>query len=549
MSGIWKINMLQNLTTKQDLNKLSFKKDDSFVARALKLDGSTSEIILKLLDGRTFPAKVEGFINEPLDNYIFKFIVDGFEDGKLKIKLLDSKPNANTSEEQIKQNTLEELTSKLNFTIESKDINIIKSMIKYNLPISEESFNEVKNFTDFIDKIKASPLQEESFISKYLSSRNIDPGSTKGTFIKDTLTSFFAEAKKLDLNSILMMKEMELPITEENIKSFLKVSSKEFNIFNEVESLKSNVLNTIKDTDNTKTTNTVTFSGIESKKNVNNFLQLENDTKVKSNIFVDDIIVDDEIKTNMLTKEQKNVDNKLNFNANNIDSKSKEKVNINNNESSFEEFKIGETQNKELKEKLINNLDKEVTLKSNSIREQIIKEEIKDKLLNLKTSIQDIIKLTEDNQNTASKVFQLLENKLQDIKMFNTINNDYYYLNLPMNIKEDKYDCKLIIKDERSKGKKLDSKNLKIATSIVTLNMNTIDSYITVLNNNVSIEIQSEEKFTKPLEVFKGKLLESLGDDKYYYNINIKTKAQEFSLLKCREFFSDNDLNSINVKV
>jgi len=120
MSGIWKINMLQNLTTKQDLNKLSFKKDDSFVARALKLDGSTSEIILKLLDGRTFPAKVEGFINEPLDNYIFKFLVDGFEDGKLKIRLLDSKLNANTPEDQIKQNTIEELTSKLNFVVEEK---------------------------------------------------------------------------------------------------------------------------------------------------------------------------------------------------------------------------------------------------------------------------------------------------------------------------------------------------------------------------------------------------------------------------------------------
>ena len=53
-----------------------------------------------------------------------------------------------------------------------------------------------------------------------------------------------------------------------------------------------------------------------------------------------------------------------------------------------------------------------------------------------------------------------------------------YYLNIPMNIKND-YDCNLVIKDERGK-EKIESRNIKIATSIKNFNMKVVDAFINV---------------------------------------------------------------------
>lgn len=583
MSGIWKINMVQNLTTKQDFNKLSFKRDDSFVARALKLDGSSSEIIIKLLDGRTFPAKVEGFINEPLENYLFKFIVDGFEEGKLKLKLLEANmDNQNIREGNEEKSLFDELKARVNFPIEKEDITIVKTMLKYNVPINEENFNEVKTITDFINKIKASPDEGEKFINKFLSAKGIDGSSEKGIDIKNKLTSFFNEVKKLDLNSLLMMKESNISITESNIKSFINVATSQFDLFNEVTEAKTVLDGELNSNIEESFDNTMKKV---SSNNANNNEASSANNKGKNNILTKELnIIADILENKEIEVSNKNVVidnkdieivNKATILEDKEESKKVSEGNIKDNNSlekgkenqSGKEGKPAITDYKDIKENLLSkvntkeiatadgkvniveDLESELNLKDMLPTHKLVKDEIKDKINNLKTSIMDIIKVAEDNQNTVNKVFQLIENKLQDFKMFNTLSNDYYYLNLPMNIKEDKYDCKLVIKDERNKGKKLDSKNMKIATSIATLNMNTVDAYITVMNNNVSIEIRAEEAFTKMLTKFQRKLMEDLSVNNYNFNVYVTEKVDEFSLIKCREFFADEDFSALSVFV
>ncbi|EQB88675.1 hypothetical protein J2Z44_002088 [Clostridium punense] len=559
MSGIWKINMVQNLSTKQDFNKLTFKKGDSFVARVLKLDGNTSEVLLRMIDGRTFPAKVEGAFNGPLDNYLLKFLVDSFQDGKLNITIQEKiSDNISDQKEYNQDNLLDDLIGRVKFAVDKEDLEILKNMIKFNVPVNEENFKEIKAFSEFINKINSSPEDENIFIDKYLSSKDINASSSKGQDIKDILKGFFSEAKKLDLTGILMLKESDILLTKENIKAFNKIISPEMDVFKEIEQIKTivgqfsdmskevNLGVNINDKiiNNSTTTDSNIIRGSEVNKNA--------ELKVNG----DDL----DLNSNQLVK---------NINVGCEEKKSSTNTLINNNDKAAinegkDASKVGylslDTNNEDIIKNVdLNNKDAEILSTKAKIHasdqknllatETLVKEEIKDKLSMLKTTLLDLLKFTEENSSIANKIFQNLEGKFQEFKMFNTLNNDYYYLNIPMNIRSDEYDCKLVIKDERDSGKKVDSKNIKIATSISTVNMNTVDAYITVLNNSVSVKIEADRGFVKLLDMLKDKLLCDLGHNKRVFNVSVEEKKEMFSLGNCREFFSDEDFTAINAIV
>lgn len=605
MSGIWKINMVQNLSTKQDFNKLTFKRGDSFVARVLKLDGNTSEVILRLLDGRTFPAKIEGAVNGPLDNYLLKFLVDSFEDGKLNIKILEKNPdNTASSKEQNQDDLLKDFMGRVKFAVQKEDVGLLKSMIKFNIPLNEENFKEIKSFSEFISKISSSPEEENQFIEKYLNSKGIESESIKGQAIKETLKNFFGEAKKLDLTGFLMLKESNIPLTEENISSFNRIVSSEMNVFKDLEQIRAQVeqLSSINIGNNT---NTNTDGKILDNKTIAYNQEVKNGEMNLRESILSTNHIDLQLDKSSEVKDTNTNFNELENYGDNLTSSKHEiimdeadsavrykEVAINdmykdgnkvlkqtiteNSSIKPEDSKISSTKegNEEVaKNSLQNSKDIESLKNLTSLKDQetevlavksklhefqensslptdtLVKEEIKDKLSGLKSTLLDLLKFTEENNLVTNKVFQNLDGKFQEFKMFNTLNNDYYYLNIPMNIRDDEYDCKLVIKDERAKGKKIDSKNIKIATSISTVNMNTVDAYITVLNSSVSVKIEAEKNFVKLLDVLKDKLFNDLGDDKHIFNISVEEKKQVFSLSNCREFFSDDDFTAINAIV
>jgi len=184
-----------------------------------------------------------------------------------------------------------------------------------------------------------------------------------------------------------------------------------------------------------------------------------------------------------------------------------------------------------------------------SITGNMVKDELREKISFIKNDLMELIKLSQKETSTFNNVIQNLETKFQEFKMFNTINNNYYFLNVPLDMKDKEYDCKLIIKDERSKGKKLDTENIKIAASVATVNMEKVDAYLTVNKNSATIEIESEATYVKILERFKGKLINDLMDSKYMFNIFIKEKKHDFSFSNCRSFFEDDDFTTINTRV
>ena len=180
----------------------------------------------------------------------------------------------------------------------------------------------------------------------------------------------------------------------------------------------------------------------------------------------------------------------------------------------------------------------------------LIKEQIKLKTDEIKNIVKDLI---ENKLNlkpeTYDKVMNLFYEKVNDLKIFNSISEQYYYLDLPLSIKDDEYQFKLIIKDDRKKGKKIDSKNIKIATSVKTINMGTVDAYIKINNNNMNIDINCDEFWVKVLKLGKEKLIKDLSNLNYRVNIDVNNMEKQFTLANCGDFFDDRSFNNINIKV
>lgn len=545
MSNVWKINMVQNYTTRDDFNKLTFKKGDSFSARILRLEGSTTDVIIKLLDGRVFPARVDGeILQENLDDYMFKFQLDGFEGGKFLLKILESNVIdnlGNNGDTAIKDPLMEELLKNLDFPVGKEDVPILKSMLKNSIPITEGNLLEIKGLKEFIDQSNNSPKELNKFIDKFIEAKGIQNNSPEAEHIKSTLDRVLNEIKNLKIDDVFVMKALDIKLNEHNIKAFSKVISNEYSILPEVE----------------ETTNVIKEQIIG---NINKDTQGEGIVNRNSTFHEGDKLIYSEkdssqpmvsIKENIKNKEAILSSEKM---INNEGKSSNDIINertigiINDEDDLLGKMASHGKEEVDNTNKLFKQLKSDITV-DRSITSTMVKDELREKVSFIKNDLMELIKLSQKETSTFNNVIQNLETKFQEFKMFNTINNNYYFLNVPLDMKDKEYDCKLIIKDERSKGKKLDTENIKIAASVATVNMEKVDAYLTVNKNSATIEIESEAAYVKILERFKGKLINDLMDSKYMFNIFIKEKKHDFSFSNCRSFFEDDDFTTINTRV
>lgn len=505
-TGVWRIEALQNASTQVNRNKSTFRKGETFTARILNINKESGEVIVRLLDGRQFPARIDTKIeNSLIDNYLLKFIVDDFKENRLILRLNSNIENINDKNiNESEKEVLFKIIKNLGLNISKGDENLIKEMIKFNIPLTQDNLDEVKNLLDFKSKIIENPQEEDRFIDKYLGAKNISVNSELGVKVKAILKDFFVSLKTLDLKSILMMKEENIPINKESITSF--------NILNE----ENNVIS--KDIKEFEQALYKERGKVDIKEENFNKADVTSKNKIeeKSNIKTSEYIS----KSNIIEKDVKNEVIKENSKNSNVLTLEKEEI-----------------------------INKEITEKFKLPMHESIKKEIKEKITQMQDSILSIIKEKEDNPEKFAKVIKFLEGKMQDFKIFNTLSNDYYYLNVPMNVKNKDYDCKLVIKDERGKGKKLDSKNMKIATSIKTLNMEVIDAYISVNNCYVNIDIQAQKKFMDVIERSKDELLNNLKNSPYSFEILVNEKIEKFTLSNCRSFFNDESISTLDLMV
>ncbi|MGN9161486.1 hypothetical protein [Clostridium sulfidigenes] len=545
MSNVWKINMVQNYTTRDDFNKLTFKKGDSFSARILRLEGSTTDVIIKLLDGRVFPARVDGdILQENLDDYMFKFQLDGFEGGKFLLRILESNvidSLGNNGDSAIKDPLMEELLKNLDFPVGKEDVPILKSMLKNNIPITEENLLEIKGLKEFIDQSNNSPKELNKFIDKFIEAKGIQNNSSEAEQIKATLGRVLNEIKNLKIDDVFVMKALDIKLNEYNIKAFSKVISNEYSILPEIKETTNVIKEQIIGNINKDTQGEVIVNRNSTISEGDKLIYSEKDSSqpmvsIKESLENKEAILSSE---KMVNKEVKHSNDIINERTIGI---------VNDEEDLLGKMASHGKDEVDSTNKLFKQLKSDIMV-DRSITSTMVKDELREKISFIKNDLMELIKLSQKETSTFNNVIQNLETKFQEFKMFNTINNNYYFLNVPLDMKDKEYDCKLIIKDERSKGKKLDTENIKIAASVATVNMEKVDAYLTVNKNSATIEIESEATYVKILERFKGKLINDLIDSKYMFNIFIKEKKHDFSFSNCRSFFEDDDFTTINTRV
>ncbi|MBV4418346.1 hypothetical protein KM800_03230 [Clostridium tyrobutyricum] len=674
MAGIWNINSVYNVNNKKISTKLSFDVGEKFSAKVVKTEDGSGNILLKRSDGWQFPASVEN-PEKISENEMMKFEVSGFEDGKIKLKVV----NEETGNQNPGKDPIELFIKEKFMNLTEKDYGVIKGMLNHNISLTKDNISNIKTLFDFMNKIQSNPEEKSNFIEKYLASKNISLESSEGKFITENLKTFFEQLSTLSDKDVLTFIENNIDLNSQNIKSFNNIFKNDSSIYKEIENLSqklnttvvensmdlnsegTNVINQIINNtkDKQEIISMITKDPGQRERLIEDYLSLENIPKdsakgkfiisnlsklddgelvtfIKNNVdlnsrgtnIINQIISDtkdkqkvinilakDPIQRENLIKEYLSVQNipensakgqsiisnlsKLNdeelitFIKNNIDLNTKlgntkdiEKIinELKNNPQERENFiskylsdndialesdkgklvvssyrnllnGIDGTVDENIEKlniikDILNNIElknKSQTAIQGSINntENIIKDQINSKTQEMINIIKNMIsdgKLPIANKNS------IINSVINDFKVFNTVSNSYYYMDLPLKIQNNDYNFKMMIRDERKKGKKIDTTNVKIATSISTENMGIVDAYLSVKNKNMNVNIESVGLWSKILAKGNKKIVESLSQLGYNINIEFNEKKEDINIATCREFFQDSELGVINTR-
>jgi hypothetical protein len=657
MPAIWNVGSLNQVNEKKVSSKLTFEVGESFKGRVVS-DGDGNEVIVKLTDGWQFSAEITGD-NDVKDGRVVQLEVEGFEDGKLKLKVVEGgQGKERTSSNDIVGDFLNKEG------MSSDDADILKAMIKHNIPLTKENISFVKSIITFSGKINNNPDEIEQFINKFIAGRGIDAKSVEGQSIKATLNDFFDSFKTMGEKDILLFLENDIELTKENIDSYNKIFkesgnmkeffdnvSKEFNkldlpkgkvedanfkeninsksieseneqipstkniaskiydanvptkeklsMLSLIKSINGNEMELVKDSlkdvikENKENFNSSEIKGMSVKlesmtdedimKDIKKVINSEGLTKgsvdkALSNILGKEVHLSDSssekvidiIKLKLSEEASSIKDEKLTTNNNNgnvvktTEEEGSAKPNITSNKANGEVFSSSklnkedivqnkQSQNSNIVDKKtivneeIKNNGIETSIKASST--EIIKGELNQKIENMKDIIKDIMSRVQIKGEGMEKVMDFIKSNINDFKMLNSISNEYYYLDVPVNKSGKEYPCKLIIKDNRKDNKKIDRTNVKVVLAVKTVNIGTVDGYLTVNDNNLTINLKCEEQFVKPVDLGKEKLIKALQEMGFLVNLSVSKKVEEVNLTSCRDFFDKSNQSAIDIKV
>lgn len=688
MPGVFNVGNNYNINNKRISSKLTFDTGEKFSGKIIKKEGS-NEATIRLIDGWEFSAEIDGDMDS-LDKGLQRFQVEGFEGGKLKLKLIEKNVNG----EEASQSELKEILSKLG--LKKEDIQLVKSMIKFEIPLTKENIREIKGLIQFLDKIQEDPKEIEEFVNKYLMGKGISESSEEGSKINNILKEFLSEFKTLSKEDILLFFENDIEFTKENIKGYNDIfkgkeniskllddissslsKSKEEILTNEVmsNSAKEKITQEVSEENlNFRMNGNIKKSEVQedlgealtpkldvqenNQKESNTNNKLANDVYQKRDILSSKVsvlsllrslsgqnedLINISLKDILNNRRMEFTSNEFDRTLNSINSLKPEEfismikdtifqfneigaknivddfnnyLNKSNNETlgitealdlskgelekvlssvmgkgitltEEEFFKLKDIINlkyQEITEVELNNTDKSITKENlanlnndisgkvsqevNGNKEQINPNNILSKNVNNniptknlvesslnkgaednKEIIKDIISNIKGDSIVSEKVLDIIKNNINNIKIFNKISSEYYYADIPVNIREREYPCKIIVKDNRKEGKRIDSTNVKMVITIDTKTLGIVDGYMKVLDKKIDIDLKCEEKFVKIIDIAKTKLVNNIKDLGFLVEVKVSKKEEEVSLTTCREFFSSASGISIDRRV
>lgn len=622
MPAIWNVNNSYNVNNKKYSSKLTFEVGEKFSGKIIS-KGEGNEATVKLADGWQFSATIDGSI-ESEENVPLQLQVEGYEDGKLKLKIVKKEADSNN----LANDSLSEVIDKEG--LGKEDVDILKKMMKHNIPLTRENITFVKSLLQFNTKINMDNNEIDNFILKYIDSKGISGESEQGKQIINTLKEFFVNFKNMKPEEILFFLENNIELTSENIESYNKLFSsngntvKEFfdNIKNDFAGIEVEMKELEDNISNSKVgekhlDNSIKALGEEINKDKLGYNSLvsklydSNDMSkskvsmlavLKSMTGGDDNLLREPIKDILIGKKEQFTTNEYNTalgKINNLSDEdfinivkdvlgksgeikeiSKDTVNIILRSFFGKDIEVGEVELRKIQdvieykfqelelnnegvneEKLIGNniANKTITTLEQEVitgghkkilsANELIKNDINKKIDGIKDIIKELLVASKGEGEGADKVIQLLKNSVSEFKLFNTISNEYYYLDVPINREMTEYPCKLIIKDNRKDGKKIDRTDVKIVVTVKTVNLGVVDGFLSVKDKGLDVELKCDKNYMKVLELSKSKLSNDL--QKLGFNINIKVSMREedITLASCREFFNDKAVSGIDIKV
>ena len=620
-----------------------FNQGDTLKGRVIKEDSQSNKVTIKLTNGMEIEAELQGEVD--LKGGLLNFEVAELKDNMLFLKLTAN--NTEIINEEIAKESIDEI---MNFILKEglkkEDYNMLKAMVKYNIPLTRENITTVKSIMEFSDKMNNNPVEIKNFINSYLNSRDIAANSKEGVYVSQKLYEFFEAFSKTDLQEVLLFLENDIEFTKENLESFNKLFNNENameKVINEVNEKLGNAIaiedntlnreilektlnqeyskdvieyknNSNNDINDMKEVNDIkdikNINDIKDIKNINDIKDIKNINDIKDikdnsinnisilsksstgktiqatlikesskdNIINDgvksDFFMEDDVKEiiKVLKNENKSMvnENKSELNINkevlreSILKHTGKEVRLNDAEAKLLEVIINKDEIKDKEINFIKNLfnsvesrqkGEEKELKSNDIRENIfniskdLSKNIIEKSEGVKEVIRNIISNLKESDENSSQILNIMKNSINDLKLFNKINDQYYCLDVPINFKENEYPCKLIIKDDRKEGKSIDSSNFKVAISVKTVKLGTVDALLNVKNRNIDLQLKCDKSVMNLFVISKEKLKEIVESSGFSTKIEIVERTEELQLSSCREFFNDNNIAAVDITV
>ena len=623
-----------------------FNQGDTLKGRVIKEDSQSNKVTIKLTNGMEIEAELQGEVD--LKGGLLNFEVAELKDNMLFLKLTAN--NTEIINEEIAKESIDEI---MNFILKEglkkEDYNMLKAMVKYNIPLTRENITTVKSIMEFSDKMNNNPVEIKNFINSYLNSRDIAANSKEGVYVSQKLYEFFEAFSKTNLQEVLLFLESGIEFTKENLESFNKLFNNENameKVINEVNEKLGNAIaiedntlnreilektlnqeyskdvieyknNSNNDINDMKEVNDIKeiknikdIKDIKDIKNINDIKDIKNINDIKDikdnsinnisilsksstgktiqatlikesskdNIINDgaksDFFMEDDVKEiiKVLKNENKSMvnENKSELNINkevlreSILKHTGKEVRLNDAEAKLLEVIINKDEIKDKEINFIKNLfnsvesrqkGEEKELKSNDIRENIfniskdLSKNITEKSEGAKEVIRNIISNLKESDENSSQILNIMKNSINDLKLFNKINDQYYCLDVPINFKENEYPCKLIIKDDRKEGKSIDSSNFKVAISVKTVKLGTVDALLNVKNRNIDLQLKCDKSVMNLFVISKEKLKEIVESSGFSTKIEIVERTEELQLSSCREFFNDNNIAAVDITV
>ena len=562
-----------------------FKQGDTLKGIVVKHDAESNEVTIKLTNGMEIEAEIQGDVE--LKGGILKFEVTEFKDNTLFLKLSDNKADVIQGEAS-KKITDEIMNFIIKEGLKKEDYNMLKAMVKYNIPLTRENITTVKSVLEFSGKMNNNPQEIKSFINTYLNSRDIVVNSREGLQIAQKLYEFFKAFSKADLQEVLLFLENNIEFTKENLDSFNKLFNSENTMEKVIDAVNEEIGKAIAIEEELLSENTVEQSLKQiTLKNGDEYTGKGKGTEVGKTIMatlvkesskshsINDNIVKDIIKNHSITDDDaKEIIKLMKNDSNYVMSKETLKENILKHTgrevvlNDVEAKSLEAIINKEvIKDKdinfiksLFNNIEsKQISvakeLESNDIRENIfnisknLAKNVTEKSEGAKEVIRNIISSLKESNGNSTQILNIMKSSINDLKLFNKINDQYYCLDIPVNFKENEYPCKLIIKDDRKNGKVIDSTNFKVAVSVKTVKLGTVDALLDVKNRNIDIQLKCDKNVMNLFVISKDKLKDIVESSGFSTKIEVIERTEELQLLSCREFFNDNNIAVVDITV